>query len=458
MLRPKRPGRHEAPYGSALRAALLYTCTGLLALAGGPAFAAPPTPEPESVIYAMKQGDNLYALAGRYLTSMAAIGQVQRINRIANVHRVPVGTQLRIPLGLLRAEPLKARILSVRGAVRATQAGRTIALANGGELAPDTLIETGADGLITLGLPNGSRTSLPTRTRLRITQLRRFLLTNSIDYDFTVETGKAETRATPLGTGGGLFRIRTPRAVAAVRGTQFRVGLAGEDALAEVLEGTVAAGAAGAVPEPIGKGFGAVVSDKGLTKEALLPAPVLTAPGKVQIDPLVRLAYQASPGAGGYHLQIAKDATFTEVIADRQGTTPVFELADIPDGSLFVRASAIAASGLEGEVQTYAMRRRLTGLSASAAADADRMTFKWGGQGTGRRLYRFQLARDTMGGTPLIDEPGIEGDGITLGALGPGTYFWRVGVQQFGDAATGDDQVTENWLPFDRIIIAAPEP
>jgi hypothetical protein len=430
------------------------TVAMLSALAGGLALAAPKpaTPEPEAVVYEMKPGDNLYTLARRYFTSMAAIRQVQRVNHIANVYRVPVATKLRIPLTILRAEPLRAKILSVRGAVSATLGGQAVPVVNGAELGPDTLIETGADGLITLGLPNGSRTSLPTHTRMRITQLRRFLLTNSIDYDFSVQTGKVETGATPLGTGGGLFRIRTPRAVAAVRGTQFRVGLSGEDALAEVLEGTVAAGAAGAVPEPIGKGFGAVVSDRGLTKEALLPAPVLTAPGKVQVDPLVRLAYEAGTGAKGYHLQIAKDASFTEVIADRQGALPVFELADVPDGSLFVRASAIAASGLEGEVQTFAMRRRLTGLSASAAAEADRMAFKWGGSGSGRRLYRFQLARDAKGSDLVIDEPGLEAEGITLGALGPGTYFWRVGVQQLGD-----DGVTENWLPFDKIIIAAPE-
>ena len=434
-----------------LSGAALAALAALCAAAGQPALAAPA--EPDTIVYEMKRGDNLYTLAGRYFTGKDAIRQVQQINHIANVYRVPVAARLRIPLTILRAEQLKARVIAARGAVMATQAGSAVPVANGAELAPDTLIETGGDGLITLELPNGSRTSLPTRTRMRITQLRRFLLTNSIDYDFPVETGKVETTATHLGTGGGRFRIRTPRAVAAVRGTQFRVGLAGDTSLAEVLEGTVAAGAVGADPEPIGKGYGAVVSDKGLTKEALLPAPVLTAPGKVQVDPLVLLSYEAAAGANGYHLQIAKDASFTEVIADRQGSAPAFELADIPDGSLFVRASAIAASGLEGEVQTYAMRRRLTGLSASAAADADRMTFKWGGSGSGRRLYRFQLARNTTGGTPLIDEPGLEGAGITLGALGPGTYFWRVGVQQFGD-----DGITENWLPFDKIIIAAPEP
>jgi hypothetical protein len=450
MLIPKTPNaRHVA-----------FMLVAICALAGGAAAAASESaaPEPEMVVYTVKPGDTLYSLAGRYFTAMDTIRQVQRINHIGNVYRVPVATRLRIPLEILRAEPLRARVLSVRGAVSAAQGGQTAPVTAGAELAPGTVIETGADGLITLGLPNGSRTSLPTHTRLRITQLRRFLLTNSIDYDFTVESGKAETSATHLapdgaGRGGGLFRIRTPRAVAAVRGTQFRVGLAGDASLTEVLDGTVAAGAVGAEPEPIGKGYGAVVSDKGLTREALLPAPVLTAPGKVQVDPLVRLAYASAAGASGYHLQIAKDATFTEVIADRQAADPAFELADIPDGRLFVRASAIAASGLEGEAQTYAMHRRLTGLSASALAVADHMVFKWGGPGAGRRLYRFQLARDARGAYPVIDEPGLEGDGITLNGFGSGTFYWRVGVQQFGD-----DEVTETWLPYDKLIVAAPEP
>lgn len=451
MLKSSCPDRPQAP----VLAGSLAACALLGALAGASVRAEPKdgAAEGEAVIYEMKRGDNLYALAVCYLTSRGAISEVQQINRIASVYRVPVATRLRIPLALLRAEPLKARILAVHGAVSAAQGGRPVAVANGGELTSGTVIETGSDGLITLELPNGSRTSLPTRTRLRIVHLRRFLLTNSIDYDFTVEAGKAETMATPLGTGGGLFRIRTPRAVAAVRGTRFRVGLAGDAALAEVLEGTVAAGAAGAVGEPIGKGYGAVVTEAGLTKEALMPAPVLTAPGKVQVDPQVRLTYDRALAATGYHLQVARDASFTEVIADRQSAAPVFELADIPDGSLFVRTSAIATSGLEGEVQTYAMRRKLTGLAASAAADADRLTFKWGGSGAGRRLYRFQLVRGSAGNTPVIDEPGLEGEGIALGALGPGTYLWRVGVQQFGE-----DGVTENWLPFEKIIIAAPEP
>ncbi|OYX91541.1 MAG: hypothetical protein B7Y74_14240, partial [Novosphingobium sp. 35-62-5] len=341
---------------------------------------------------------------------------------------------------------------SMRGTVRIQQGARSIDAKPDAQLPQGTVIETGEDGFISLALPNGSRTSLPTRSRLSIVHLRRFLLTQSVDYDFLVEAGKANTKAAPFGSGGGLFRIRTPRAVAAVRGTEFRVGAIDETSLVEVLEGTVAAGLSEQTSVPIALGFGAVIANGGVTTEALLSAPSLVAPGKVQVDPLVRLGFEPVLGASGYRLQIAADASFNDVLAEARGESPNFELADIPNGGLFVRGSAIAASGLEGMTQTYSMRRALTALGGSAAVDADRLTFKWGGSGDGRRLYRFQLLRDSTSGVPIADEPGLESDGIALRALDPGTYFWRVGVRQFAD---GD--VTENWLPFEKIIISAPE-
>lgn len=448
--------------GLALKITIPFACLGLamampgLAVAQSvsapvPAAAASPV-MPDSVVYEIRQGENLYTLAARYLDRIASYRTVQRLNRIADPRVVPVGTRLRIPVAILRAEPLRARILAMRGTVRIREAGRVIDARPGAELPQGTVIETGKDGFISLGLPNGSRTSLPTLSRLSIVHLRRFVLTGSIDYDFTVEAGKADTHAAPLGSGNGLFRIRTERAVAAVRGTQFRVGVAEAASLTEVLEGTVAAGASGHLPEAVSGGFGAVIAAGRVTREALLTAPALLAPGRVQVDPLVRLSFDPVAGSASYHLLIATDASLTDVIAEARSPTPDFELPDIPNGALFVRGSAIAPSGLEGMAQTYAMRRVLTGLAASALADADRVTFKWSGSGEGRRLYRFQLVRDAPQGDAVVDEPGLEDEGIALRALEPGTYYWRVGVRQF---AAGEQ--TENWLPFEKIIIAAPE-
>lgn len=406
------------------------------------------------VVYDMRRGESLFWLAQRYLNRRADYASVQKINRIANPHRIPVGTRLRIPLALLKSEPLNARIVAVRGTVHLNSNGRDIAPEIGADIPQGTALETGRDGFITLTLPNGSRTSLPTLTRIRIEKLRRIILTGSIDYDFVVDAGKLETQASPLGQDpNNRFRVRTPRAIAAVRGTQFRVGLENASSLAEVLEGTVAAGSDQGAPAKLAAGLGAVITSDGrVATETLLPPPELLRPGKVQVDPMVELALAPQDQARGYHLQIAEDAGFTKVLAEATGETTSVAFPDIPNGSLFVRVSAIAKSGLEGMAKTYAMRRVLAGLTASASADADTMRFAWGGQGEGRRIYHFQLGTVDESRPLLVDEGGLTQDGIALRDLPPGLYRWRVGVRQL----TGEG-IVENWLPFEKLTVAAQE-
>ncbi len=48
--------------------------------------------------YRMKQGDNLYVLAQRHMSTMTAVEKVQRLNRIANPRAVRVWTVIRIPV------------------------------------------------------------------------------------------------------------------------------------------------------------------------------------------------------------------------------------------------------------------------------------------------------------------------------------------------------------------------
>lgn len=426
------------------------------ALAAGRRMPVPAATSGDGVVeYQMPKGENLFSLARRALARQGDYRQVQRLNRIADPHRIPVGTVIRIPVPLLRSEPLAARIVALRGNVLLRQGDRTVEARPGTELAPGTTLATGADGFVTLQLPNGSRTSMPTQTRMRIVRLHRIILTGSVDYDLAVDKGKVETLASPLGADrNNRFRIRTPRAIAAVRGTRFRVGFDETTSLAEVIEGKVAANsqASGQVAS-LTPGLGAVITASGaLATEALLPEPDLANPGRVQTDPQVRLVLKSLPGAGGYHVQIAEDAGFAKVIAEQQQRDEVFAFAGIPNGSLFVRVSALAASGLEGLPQTYAMRRILAGVRASAQVDGDSMRFDWGGEGEGQRRYSFQLG-DARGDAPLlVNEAGLGGQGIRIGALGPGVYRWRVGVRQ-----EVDGEVVENWLPFEKLTVAAPD-
>lgn len=405
--------------------------------------------------YAMTKGENLFSLAQKALTRQADYRHIQRLNRIADPRRIPVGTVLRLPVPLLRSEPLAARIVALRGDVALRLGDRPIEARAGAELGPGTSLQTGPDGFVTLLLPNGSRTSMPTRTRMRIVRLHRIILTGSLDYELAVDGGKVETLASPLGEDrNNRFRIRTPRAIAAVRGTRFRVGYDAADSLAEVIEGKVAASSEGSgAAASLTPGFGAVIAASGsLATEALLPEPDLQEPGRVQTDPLVRLVLNPLAGAKAYHVQIAEDAGFAKILAEQQQAAAAFAFGNIPNGRLFVRASAIAMSGLEGLPQTFAMRRVLAGVAASAQAEDDTMRFSWGGEGEGRRTYSFQLGLAKGDAPLLVNEAGLAGDGIRIGALEPGVYRWRVGVRQ-----EADGEVVENWLPYEKLTVAAPD-
>jgi hypothetical protein len=412
----------------------------------------------EMVRYAVKRGESLFSISEKYLAQRTAYLAVQRLNRIANPMAIPPGTVLKIPMRMLKAVPLDAQLAAFRGDVRIEDKGSLKPPVIGLPIREGVIVQTGKLGFLTLMLSNGSRITLPSNSRVRIVHMRRFLLTNSTDFDFALEQGRMETAVTPLKDQNSRFRLRTPIAVSAVRGTKFRIAYEeGQGpSLTEVVEGGVAVGAtvASASPTLVPGGFGATASATGqVGTEKLLDAPAVLKPGKLQKDPSVRFDLTPVAAARGYHVQLAKDAGFVDIIAATRGTSPTAQFAEIPDGNYFVRAMAIAPSGLEGLSESYGIRRQLTALGASAGAlGPGQYQFKWFGAGSGKRVYRFQLLAKPDATIPLIDETGLEKPEMLLSGLTPGVYFWRVGVRQFGE-----NGMSESWTPPEKFTLSATE-
>lgn len=418
--------------------------------------------EDGAVRYVVRNGDTLYDLARKYMARPDHWRPVQRLNRIADPQRLTPGTTLILPANLLATLPLTARIATFKGTGTIEDGkGTATPLAVDRVVTPGMVIETGRGSFATLQLSNGSRLTLPSQTRLRVMTLRRFRLNDMVDVNFLLEKGRIETKAAPLGESGGRYRIRTPIAVSAVRGTTFRAAYdgAGASSLTEVIEGTVAVsaatdGRAGKATETIGEAFGATVSPQGaVAAEALLPAPALLRPGRVQTDPQLSFALEPLPGAVGYHVQIARDAGFLEMEQEAYSKEPEIRLESVDNGRWFVRVSALAANGLEGMPRTYGMRRVLIGLNASSGKADDGYRFRWASaEAGGTRYYQFRLRPDRPGAPPLVDETGLTDDAITLSDLPPGTYRWSVGVQHYQD---GESTVT--WLPEQTLTVEAEE-
>ena len=398
------------------------------------------------VRYTVRNGDNLITLGERYLLNPQSYKIVQQQNRISNPHTIPVGKVLAIPRSLLKYRPASAKLISVRGQVLASSETAAV----GQVLREGTDIRTGPSSFATMLLDDGSRISLPSNSNVRISRLRSYVLGGSLDYDLDIAKGGVRSSVVKHKTGDDRYQVRTPKAVSAVRGTDFQSRYdpdSGSD-FAEVVEGALAveAGSSAPLALPAGNGL-AVKASGGVVTEALLAPPSLNEPGKTQAEKIVRFA---ADNVSGIRYTIAADAGFIEQVADTIATDGKAEFAGLANGNYFVRARAISANGIQGIPATFAFKRRLNGVIASVGQGEDGYAFRWTGEGEGVQRFHFQLFRNATDQIAMVDEAGLSSDRITLSDLPPGDYFWRVGVVQYLEGEVGI-----NWTPLEKLSVSA---
>lgn len=415
-------------------------------------FLAPPAvaaSNDNNVNYTIRKGDNLITLADRYMLKRQHYRVVQRNNRIADPLRIPVGKVITIPRSLLKFKPAKARLISVRGNVMLSAANLPRAQATTGQvLGEGAALSTAASSFVTLALDDGSRVSIPSNSDMRISRLRTYVLGDNLDYDFDVTKGAARSKVAPLKSTNDSYRVHTPKAVSAVRGTDFEMRYdeaTGSD-FAEVDEGALAVATQGRdVKLPAGNGLAVSATGK-VIQEALLPPPVLHEPGKVHADEDVSFAVKENSEGYAHRFQISADAGFVEQVADAKVEDGTVTFKELPNGNYFVRARAISSNGIHGLPATYAFKRRLNGIKASAEQGDDGYTFKWFGSGEGIQRYHFQLFQETPTGNLMIDEAALSSPQIGISDLPAGDYYWRVGSVQYLDG-----EVTTNWTPAEKL-------
>ena len=427
----QRPGRGTrlGPFGWTI----VLLAFGLLVWASPamsqsePRSAAVDRDEDARIAYTVKRGDTLIGLARRYFRDPHSWRQVQRLNRVRQPNRMAIGRTIVIPVRLLKSAPVRLTIDSFTGPV--SVGGTDAAL--GMEVAEGALVATGARGFVTLAANGGDTVSLPSSSAMRLVRARRYLIDDRLDVLFAMARGRATFSPTPKREGDA-WRVRTPVAVTAVRGTTFRVFHEGDSSDAtsgtEVVEGTVQL-ASGGEDRGLDEGFGNVATMAGLLpRERLLRAPELREPGRIQTGEQVSFAIQPVDGARAYRVQLARDAGFLDVVAEQVVEEAQAAFSTLPNGTYFVRARAVAQSGLEGLAETYSFRRQRVGVAASVETDplAGGFKFAWRPQGDDAALYDFRLWREGKEDRPLVSEVGMRRRELVVGDLPAGVYFWQV--------------------------------
>lgn len=398
-------------------------------------------------------GDTLIGLSETLLNRPADWPILARLNHIQAPRRIPIGTVLCIPVGLLKATPKPGVVLEVVGQVSRSQpgvkgqAGTTAPVSKGDLINAGMTLRTRADGYVTVQLADGSILKVQADTEARLDTSQQYEAAGFFSSIWSVLRGRVESLVTHLTGGEPRYQIKTPQAVLGVRGTEFRVYTDEQRTLSETLTGAVFVSSQRHAAL-VSAGQGTVSDGKQVAKPTPLPRPPdLGQLPSLHDRPIVRLNLPAVAGAHAYRVQVAEDADFHRVRGETTNTSPTLRLLDLPDGLYHLRARVIDAQGLESAdaLQHFTLKARPeppipTSPAAKAKVRDTALAMSWAAHPEATR-YRLQIAKDPSF-QPLVAERLDLQDTQTRIDLPPGDYVWRLGTSRAGpdDGPWGDAQ------------------
>ena len=400
------------------------------------------------ITYYAQDGDTLSTIAQTYTNHSANWVLLSKRNRIANDRKIPINTGILIPAELLPEQIVEAKIAAFSGdSTLATNNGAAIEVSIGMVVREGMIITTGKNGFVTLALPDNSRVSVPSNSKVRLSKLRMTQYANSPKTELTLLDGRVESTVSSLVSNKGRFEVRSPLAIAGVRGTHFRVGITEQGTASEVLEGNVAVGQSqhpATVSLPAGTGNMISATTVG-HQTPLLPAPILAESNRLQERPTLKFTTTLSmPLAHAFRAQIAVDAKAQNLIQEGVFSSPTFKFSGLDDGQYFLRVTGIDANGLEGLPQTIAFTLKARpepplAVEPGKKIRSSQVNFVWsefqGSSETGSPAaaesaqaasYHLQIARDAEFKLLAEDQSHLVTPQFSTDKLLPGHYFWRV--------------------------------
>jgi hypothetical protein len=225
----------------------------------------------------VKRGDTLSKISKKYLEDPSQWPALLKYNKVANPNLIQPGMKLRIPANL--GKRASAIVIYKSG-----QAQYARALENSWKeifiklgLFSDDQIKTGPMATVHLQLSN--------RTVLRL-QPESFIIvtkpnSGSKDVIFTLQQGRMQAQVESMRKTGGRLYLRTPSAVAAVRGTNFDLSASKTETGLACYEGLVDV-TAQKVTVKVPQGMGTFVEKgKAPMKPFQLPLPPAVAPADI---------------------------------------------------------------------------------------------------------------------------------------------------------------------------------
>lgn len=294
--------------------------------------------------------DTLNSIAIAEFGSLGMARLLAEYNELASDSPLKPGTEIVVPTHL---EPKKnfAVVNFVKGAAYRRVAGsrNTVhQLKAGDQIYTTDLIVTGKNGFVSTELSNGSVVQIQPLSKVTLQMLVCMPEDEACEVSLDSETGSVAADVKKRPKQQNRFRISTPYASAAVRGTVFDFGASATDMLVGVTEGEVEInGGPGSASLP--EGYGVVTETGGEPGNliALLRGPdMVPIPMRFAAEDV--LHWDPVEGASTYHVSLSSDASGQQEIYREVGNNASHAVRSLPAGEVYAAVRAVDSNRLKG--------------------------------------------------------------------------------------------------------------
>lgn len=401
------------------------------------------TNQEETWLYTVQKNDSFERIFQKYLNNRASILALSKYNQHKLTKKLQPNQVISIPVEMLKKIPTSAQVLLAYGDVAATIFSTNITrkVSKGDVLVQGDALQTGKNSLAKLSFADGSTLDVQPNSNLSIQASFKYVGKETYVTHLKLMKGRTEVTANPAHMIGNTLNVETPSAIAAVRGTQFRVGADGGMALQETLEGQVAFSAAenGVVQEVLlNKGYGSVAEkNKAPMQPIMLPAaPDVSVLPTVIATRTADFTLSPQPDAVAWVAQLALDADFTQIVSEQTTKTGHLSFSDLTDGQYFLKLRAQDQHGLQGKNAQHAFTVKFQAPEPilelllpldNAVIDLAPTDLTWSPFPNASR-YVVQIARDINFTDVVLERHATFNRLSIMQSFGSGQFYWRVGV------------------------------
>lgn len=405
--------------------------------------------------------DNISSISKQYLEDFRQWREVAEYNGLDNPHLIHPGQKILIPMHLLKGIPIRGEVTFIKGAVSIQAEGteESRPLHHGDTVWHRNRITTGDDGSVEVSYDDGTSFLLRSNTdvilRKAVLKEEKHILRRLIQ-----KTGRSISRLKKITGKENRYEIQTPSAIAAARGTEFRISVDEHEATrSEVLKNVVALEAMRQQVK-VKEGEGTLVrkNEPPLKPRKLLIPPVLTDPQTLYRSLPLKFSFTAPEGASSIRVMLSRDREVKEILKQaviKSGDT--LDMIGIADGIYYLQVLSIDDEGIEGlPSEPEKIQVRVNPLPPIIQYPQDALEFRetsveiqWL-KVTDAARYHLQIAEDRAFLRMVIDKDDLKKNEFAE-SFEFSTYYFRV-------SSIADDGYQGVWSDTQMFTIIPPPP